>query len=114
TILHVLNRIGFGHRPGDVDRVRAMGLQRYIEQQLYPDRIHDDSVAARIGGLSTLTLSLREISEQYELPQIEMRQQRRNQAGANNPNQSEPKMPDALQQRANNLVLELGQQKVLR
>ncbi len=42
TIIHVLNRIGFGPRPGDVERVRAMGLQTYIEQQLHPDRIPDD------------------------------------------------------------------------
>lgn len=31
TIVHVLNRLGFGPRPGDVDRVRTMGLQTYID-----------------------------------------------------------------------------------
>ena len=36
TILHVLNRISFGPRPGDVDRVRQMGLETYIDQQLHP------------------------------------------------------------------------------
>ncbi len=29
-ILHVLNRLGFGARPGDVERVKAMGLDNYI------------------------------------------------------------------------------------
>ena len=41
AIVHVLNRIGFGPRPGDVERVRAIGLQRYIDQQLHPERIAD-------------------------------------------------------------------------
>ena len=43
-ILHVLNRLGFGARPGDVARVKAMGLSRYIDKQLDPESI-DDSVA---------------------------------------------------------------------
>src|SRR4051794_21307169 len=43
-ILHVLNRLGYGARPGDVDKVKAIGLQKYLEQQLDPSAI-DDSVA---------------------------------------------------------------------
>ncbi|HYV00212.1 MAG TPA: DUF1800 family protein, partial [Pyrinomonadaceae bacterium] len=35
-ILHVLNRLGFGARPGDVARVKAIGLDNYINQQLDP------------------------------------------------------------------------------
>src|ERR1044071_1038096 len=38
-ILHVLNRLGFGARPGDVEKVKAMGLQKYIDQQLNPSSI---------------------------------------------------------------------------
>ena len=41
TIIHVLNRIGFGPRPGDVERVRAIGLQAYIDQQLHPNAYED-------------------------------------------------------------------------
>ena len=36
--VHVLNRLAFGPRPGDVDRVLAVGVDRWIEQQLNPDR----------------------------------------------------------------------------
>jgi len=36
TIAHVLDRLGFGARPGDVERVQKMGLAKYIEQQLTP------------------------------------------------------------------------------
>ena len=37
-IVHVLNRLGFGARPGDVERVKAMGLDNYINQQLNPEK----------------------------------------------------------------------------
>src|SRR5437764_3540982 len=73
TILHVLNRIGFGPRPGDVERVRAMGLDRYIDQQLQPERIPDTAVQARLAGLETLRLSSRRIAEDYYLPVQEAR-----------------------------------------
>ena len=39
----VLNRLGFGARPGDVARVRAMGVDQWIGLQLAPDRIADDA-----------------------------------------------------------------------
>ena len=49
TITHVLNRIGFGPRPGDVERVQQMGLPAYIDQQLNPvaDRGRGAGRAAR-------------------------------------------------------------------
>jgi hypothetical protein len=30
-ILHLLNRAGFGPRPGEIERVRQMGLERYLD-----------------------------------------------------------------------------------
>ena len=36
AIVHVLGRTAFGPRPGDVERVRTMGIQRYIDEQLHP------------------------------------------------------------------------------
>ena len=83
TIIHVLNRIGFGPRPGDVERIRAMGLQTYIEQQLHPDRIPDTGMAPRLASLETLSKSSREIAEEYLIPgQILRRQQQREQGQA--------------------------------
>src|SRR5947199_17474 len=57
TIVHVLNRLGFGPRPGDVAKVRAMGLDKWIDQQLHPERIADPAVATRLGPLRSLHLS---------------------------------------------------------
>jgi uncharacterized protein (DUF1800 family) len=38
---HTLNRLAFGPRPGDVERVAAMGVDRWIEEQLHPESIPD-------------------------------------------------------------------------
>jgi uncharacterized protein (DUF1800 family) len=46
TITHVLNRVTFGARPGDVDNVRAIGLDAWIDQQLHPERVTDSAVMA--------------------------------------------------------------------
>ena len=53
-ILHALNRLAFGARPGDVERVRQMGLQRWIEQQLSPQTIDDKAVEAKLARLEHL------------------------------------------------------------
>src|ERR1700751_6104101 len=44
--LHALQRLTFGPRPGDIERVRAMGLDKWIDQQLHPDHIDDSAVEA--------------------------------------------------------------------
>ena len=45
---HALNRLGFGARPGDVERVLRVGVDRWIEQQLHPERIDDRAVEMRV------------------------------------------------------------------
>src|ERR1700682_3166331 len=77
AIVHLLNRIGFGPRPGDVERVRAMGLQAYIDQQLHPERIPDAPMEAHLSGLPTLRLSSRDIAEQFAMPLLEARRDRK-------------------------------------
>ncbi len=113
TVKHVLNRITFGARDGDVERVRATGLQRYIEQQLHPDRIPDPAMAGRLAGLTTLNMNTREIASTFEAPLIEARRARK-QDGKAEPDPDAPKMPTPVQQRANGVLVELGQQKLLR
>ena len=60
-ILHVLNRLGFGARPGDVERVKAMGVDKYIEQQLTPEKIDDSASEAKLQNLETLRMSTSEL-----------------------------------------------------
>ena len=115
AIVHVLNRIGFGPRPGDIEQVRATGLQAYIDQQLRPEGIPDGSIEARLAGLVTLGLSSREISEQFAQPAMEARRERQRAAANQAQPQAEPsRMPNAMQQQANRPMVELGAQKVLR
>ena len=34
--VHVLNRLAYGPRPGDIDKLRQGGVQAYIDEQLNP------------------------------------------------------------------------------
>jgi uncharacterized protein (DUF1800 family) len=110
---HVLNRIAFGPRPGDVERVRATGVARYIDEQLHPDSVRDGGMRARLADLQTTGLSSRQIADEIERPLIDARRDRKDQATAN-PAAADQKPPDPLQQRANSVVVELGEQKLLR
>ena len=67
-ILHVLNRLGFGARPGDVERVKAMGIDNYITQQLFPERIDDSASEAKLQNLETLRMSTADLYEKYPQP----------------------------------------------
>src|SRR6266446_3326001 len=73
-ILHVLNRLGFGARPGDVERVKAMGLDKYIEQQLAPEKIDDSATEARLQNLETLRMTTAELYGKYPEPGQLLRQ----------------------------------------
>jgi len=112
AIVHVLNRVGFGPRLGDVEKVRAMGIQAYIDEQLHPERLPDASMDARLAGLTTLRMSSREIAQQFELPALQARRERKQ--DGKDADAAAPKMPNPLQQQANRVMVELGQQKMLR
>jgi uncharacterized protein (DUF1800 family) len=53
----VLDRFTFGARPGDVDRVVAMGVDKWFEQQLAPDAIKDPALDKRLQDFPTLNMS---------------------------------------------------------
>jgi uncharacterized protein (DUF1800 family) len=112
AIAHLLNRIAFGPRPGDAERVRAIGLNRYVDEQLHPDRVKDDGVRARLADLTLPRLSPREIVETIEMPQIEARRERKQQA--NGGDAGNPTAPNPLRQRANAILVELAEQKIVR
>jgi len=115
TIVHVLNRITFGARPGDVERVQAMGLQRYIDEQLRPERIPDANMTARLAGFDTLHLSASEIAAMYEQPQLQLRREMQQQGiDPADPNAKRPPAMMAVQQKANSILVELSEQKLLR
>ncbi|MDQ2687585.1 MAG: DUF1800 domain-containing protein, partial [Armatimonadota bacterium] len=65
-IVHVLNRLGFGPRPGDVEKVRQMGLQRYIGLQLTPEKIPDTATEQKVAAFPQLQLSDDQLAELYQ------------------------------------------------
>jgi uncharacterized protein (DUF1800 family) len=73
-IQHVLNRLGFGARPGDVARVKAMGLDSYINQQLHPEKINDAIADAKVKNLATLNMTTAELYEKFPQPGQLLRQ----------------------------------------
>jgi uncharacterized protein (DUF1800 family) len=64
----VLSRLTFGARPGDFERVRQMGIDVYIKQQLDPDSIDDSALDKRLEKLPTLNLATPTIAELYNPP----------------------------------------------
>ncbi len=73
-ILHALNRLGYGPRPGDLERVRRMGVAAYIEQQLSPRSIADPAVEGALAGHRVLGLSTVELVREYPQPTPQARQ----------------------------------------
>ena len=72
--LHLLNRTGFGPRPGELELVRRIGFDRYVEQQLHPEKIDDSAAEAELADLDSLRLSTAEILQKYPPPQLVARQ----------------------------------------
>jgi len=129
TIAHVLNRLGYGPRPGDVERVRALGLEAYIDQQLHPERIADTALAERLASMPTLAMTTRALAEELFVPADQLRrrqQQVQRQAQAADPAMvtagAEPARGRAqltpeerqIQQGAQRVTAELMQAKMLR
>ena len=132
TVLHVLNRVAYGPRPGDIERVKAMGVKAYIEQQLSPEKIADPAVDQALAGFATLTMSTRELAEQYYRPLDQMKRQekaRQAKAGSDkddkNMTAADPAKPDdpkrnlppearAMQQQAASVLQNLMQARMIR
>lgn len=69
-IVHVLNRLTFGPRSGDAADVRRLGVEKWIELQLHPERIPENpDLEARLKPLETLNLAMWQINEKYGPPQ---------------------------------------------
>src|SRR5579863_1736371 len=68
--VHALNRLTFGPRPGEVERVMALGVDKWIDWQLHPDKINDTALDARLAPLRTLHMSPHELVESFPPPPV--------------------------------------------
>ena len=74
TALHALNRLTYGPRPGDVERVRAIGVQAYIERQLAPEKLDDAAADRALRDLTTLRMSIADLLREYPRPEPGLRE----------------------------------------
>ncbi len=68
--MHALDRLTFGPRPGDLQQVTAMGVDKWIDLQLHPEKINDKGVDERLAAFRTLRMSSHEIAENFPDQQI--------------------------------------------
>jgi uncharacterized protein (DUF1800 family) len=64
---HLLDRFAFGARPGEVEKVVAMGLDRWLERQLAAD-LPDRDLDHRLARLDALEMSVAEMAQQFPRP----------------------------------------------
>jgi len=70
-VVHALNRVTFGPRPGDVEAVRKMGVKKWVDLQLHPERISENpQLAQRLAPLESLRLSQADTERNYPNPQM--------------------------------------------
>ena len=67
-IHQLLNRLAFGARPGDVEAVRAMGVDAWVERQLYPERIADTATEQFVTRFPTLGKTGEQLLADYPPP----------------------------------------------
>ncbi len=115
SIVHLLDRAAFGPRPGDVERVRQMGVEAYIDEQLHPERIPDAGMDGRLADFQTINLSSREIAQRYAIPLEQARRQlQQAKAKGGQDSQTPPQPPLEIRQQANRVLVELAAQKIER
>ena len=98
--IHALNRLAYGPRPGDIERVLAVGVDKWIAEQLDPQRIPDFAVEKRLDDFKTLSMDDAEILTTYYRPLVEARR-------AEEPTRD-------LQRESRQVVRELVSQRIIR
>ncbi|HEV7991099.1 MAG TPA: DUF1800 domain-containing protein [Gemmatimonadaceae bacterium] len=73
-VQQVLNRLAFGARPGDVAKVRELGVDRWIALQLAPDRIDDHTTEALVASYESYGRPTQDIVAAYREGQAALRQ----------------------------------------
>ena len=64
-ILQTLNRFTYGPRPGDLEKLRSVGLNAWFQSQLNPQSIDDSALDARLTAYPAMSLPLDKLMENY-------------------------------------------------
>src|SRR5271154_1052093 len=63
--MHALNRLTFGPRPGDLERVQAIGVKKWVEMQLNPEQIDDSLLEARLQSFPAMHMSQQDLIQAF-------------------------------------------------
>ncbi len=88
-IQQVLNRLTFGARPGDATTVRAMGVDKWIDRQLHPERIDDPQAEQLVSRYAIFNMKTGDIVHDYNLVQQLQRQVKKTDANDSTMNKAE-------------------------
>src|SRR5262245_55806510 len=65
-VVHVLNRLAYGQRPGEIDNVRRMGVEKWMRLQLHPEEIPQSAtLEKKLKPLESLALSTSQLFDKY-------------------------------------------------
>lgn len=116
-IIHALSRLTFGPKPDDVLRVRAIGLDKWIDQQLHPERIQDSAIDAFVARYPMINRDQNGLLRQYAQQQRERREMRRDTTDQQMSGADSVAMRREMRQRGNSrreVVTELQSSRVAR
>jgi uncharacterized protein (DUF1800 family) len=114
---HVLSRLAFGPRPGDIAKVRAMGVDKWIALQLKPETIDDRVTTDALKRYPALNAQTADIAAAYRDQQRERREMQRQMAADSmnaNQQQRRPPDPNQAQELQNRAIMDLYNAKLER
>jgi uncharacterized protein (DUF1800 family) len=63
--LHALNRLAYGPRPGEAEKLEAEGVPSWIELQLRPEKIPDAVLERRLSAIPSLAMGAEQLMNAY-------------------------------------------------
>jgi uncharacterized protein (DUF1800 family) len=68
---HALDRLTFGPKPGDFERIRSLGLKKWLDAQLHPERVPESAtLQTSLAPYESLRLSIHETYVHYPSAQM--------------------------------------------
>jgi uncharacterized protein (DUF1800 family) len=102
-VIHLLQRATYGIRPGDVEAVLRVGIARWLDEQLHPERIDDPALERRLGAFPAARMTPAEAYAAYPPPALVRRQMQA--AGVDSAALAAPAMRRRLAQRSPTRIL---------
>jgi uncharacterized protein (DUF1800 family) len=65
-----LNRLTFGPRPGDLERIQAIGVKKWVEMQLNPEQVDDSLLEARLQSFPAMHLGQQDLLQAFPSPAV--------------------------------------------